>query len=409
MNDSSSMTRRSALATLGASLALAPFLSAADKNKSKTKKDPNDDTATKQVKGKYHGFGAAATGGEGYPTVEVNDLDSLAKALKKGNCTIVLKAKVIEIPKSIIISANNITIDGQGNTLRGDKIGRSAQMLKFKGGSNYIVKNVHLRNGGDNIEFYSARDIVIDHVSSTGAGDDGISLCRGTQNATVTHCFLAGNTRGIFCKYSDSKKNNTKNLTIDHTIIMKLYMRAPLVDKVEMFDFRNNFVEEWVMLATRLSGDTLSGNVMGNIYNIPKDSRCKGNAHHAIVYHKPISKLHIKDNDFRNCSAQFDGNTDAPLAAPAIVPAYSTDFAKLEKYLFSETEGAGCMPRDIIDKAYIKARVFHADHDNAFRIPPTGQPLPEKESDIDLKQSLKKDKKKPEKKPEQKPTPDPDK
>jgi hypothetical protein len=60
------------------------------------------------------------------------------------------------------------------------------------------------------------------------------------------------------------------------------------------------------------------------------------------------------------------------------VPAYTTDLKMLEQLLLSDTEGAGCMPRDGVDKAYIAAKQWPMQVYVPFRIPKTGEALPEK-------------------------------
>lgn len=314
--------------------------------------------------GKYHGYGAAATGGEGYPTVIVKTYEELKNALVKGNVTIVIEAAEIHIPDRIQTTASNITLDGQGATLRGDKLPRIQQMLKFVGGRNYIVKNVRLRNGGDNIAFYQgARDIVVDHISSTGAGDDGISISKNSRNATLTHCFLAGNTRAIFIKYGE-----TTNVTVDHCIIMKLCMRAPLVDNIRAFDVRNNLISEWRFQGTRISGKDCNGNVMGNLYVAPPDSPEAKKSSPWVFRSKEVGKIHIADNVLRGCTAVNKSTVDAPLVTPPIDPPYTSDVTAVEQSLLSDTTGAGCMPRDAVDKAYFTVKGLPT-HSSAIRIP----------------------------------------
>jgi hypothetical protein len=378
MNERAAINRRDILHGLGAAVSLpvleALALGAPKPSPPKKQKKPSNKQPPFPAGGPYHGYGAAATGGAGHPTVAVKTWQELRDALQKGNAVIVVKAAEIHIPEKIETTASNITLDGRGATLRGDKIRREMQMLKFVQGRNFIVKNLRLRNGGDNLAFYDgARDIVVDHVSSTGAGDDGISISNDSQNATVTHCFLAGNTRAIFCKYG-----RTDRITIDHCIISKLWMRAPLLHDIPAFDVRNNLVQEWRVMGVRLSGDNCNGNVMGNIYVAPPDSKGALNRR-AIVYanNEGIGLVHLADNEFRGCfEKKIKGTSPSPLPAPPIVPAYTTDLLKLEKQLLSETQGAGCMPRDPVDKAYLAAKEWPMSVYVPYRIPKTGDVLP---------------------------------
>lgn len=332
-----------------------------------------DEEPSSKGEGQYGGFGGKASGGAGHPTVKVKNAADLQTAMKKGNVNIVIEASVIDLDKGIDTTASNITIDGQGCTIRGDKIPArgGSHVLKFINGKNLIVKNLRLRNGPDNISFMGAKDIVVDHVSSTGSGDDGISIAYGSENATITHCYIAGCTRAIFLKYK-----GTNRITVDHTVIMKNWIRAPLLVDVKEFDVRNNIMMDWDQHATNPSGKDCNGNVMGNLYIMHDFAH--GKKHSAIYWGgagKP-GKVFLKDNGFRNCHTENKSTTEAPLPAPAIVPAYTTDLDKLEKTLMSETAGSGCMPRDSVDKEYLKATEWKVGHDTAFRIPKTNEALP---------------------------------
>lgn len=363
--DDHPLSRRSLLCGLGA--AALPLLSTmapgADQPKDKA------ESPVQASAGNYGGFGGQATGGAGHPTVKVKTAGDLQSALEKGNVHIVIEAPLIELPKGITSKASNITIDGQGCTIRGDKIPPrgGSHILKFIGGKNFIVKNLRLRNGPDNLSLMGCKDIVVDHVSTTGSGDDGISIAYGCENATVTHCYIAGCTRAIFVKYK-----RTNRVTVDHTLIMQNWVRAPLLVDVNLFDVRNNLIMDWDQHGTNMTGKDCNGNVMGNVYVMHK--YCKGKPH-GVIYGK-AGKVFIKDNAFRDCHTTVKSSTDAPLETPAIVPAYTTDMEKLEKALLSETDGAGCMPRDKVDKLYLEAKKWRVTHDDAFRIPETGKPLP---------------------------------
>lgn len=342
-----------------------PTLGAADKDK-----------APAEAK-KYGGFGGAATGGAGHPTVEVKNLQELTAALQKGNATIVVKAHEIHIPTRIDIRSSNITLDGQGATLRGDKLSRTNQMLKFFG-KNIIVKNLRLRNAGDNVAFYGklCQDCVVDHVSSTGSGDDGVSVSNGASSVTITHCFLAGCTRSIFIKY-----DKTTRVTIDHSILMKHWIRAPLIVDCNEFDVRNNIIQHWTArgFGTGIEGKGSNGNVMGNIYRVGANSPRPDAS--IILFGQGWGKVYVNENAFKDAAKnriKGTGTTDKPIPTPAIIPAYTTNLDELEKMLMSDTEGAGCMPRDVVDKLYFAAKKWAPDHDNAFRIPETGKPLPTK-------------------------------
>lgn len=315
---------------------------------------------------KYGGFGGSATGGAGKPTVEVNTYQELKTALEKGNAIILVKAPVIEISQGIATSADNITLDGLGTaTLRGDKMtGKARQMLQFRG-KNLIVRDIHLRNGGDNLEFRGAKKVIVDHVSSTGANGDGITFSQGSQDGTISHCFVAGCIKAVQSRYGD-----TTRVTVDHCVLLKPWFRAPIMQSVKEFDVRNNLVMDWGQYGSMPFGADCNGNIMGNIYVMSEGATGKKDA--AIGWTKTPGKVFFKDNSFRGCSTDKKSTTETALAAPEVVPAYTTDLEALEKKLMSDTEGAGCMPRDATDKAYVAAKTWKVDHDTGFRIPKTG-------------------------------------
>src|SRR6185436_14332654 len=107
-----------------------------------------------------------------------------------------------------------------------------------------------------------AYNILFSHVSSTGAGDDGISIGYGAHDVTVQYCFLAGNTRSIFLKYG-----TTNRISIHHTWIMKQWIRGPLVSTNVMADIRNIGVEDWSLWGTRFESKA-SGNIVNSTFRL---------------------------------------------------------------------------------------------------------------------------------------------
>lgn len=324
---------------------------------------------------KYGGFGGSATGGAGKPSVEVKSFAELKAALAKGNATILIKTAVIECPEPITTGADNITLDGQGATLRGDKIAAANKAILTLGGKNLIVRNLRLRNGPENLFFKGAQKVLVDHVSSTGANADGISFMNGTKDATLTHCFMAGCTKAVQVR----RQGEPGRITMDHCLLTKSFFRSPIFEAVREFDVRNNLIMDWGPYGFMSSNPECAGNIMGNLFVLNEGA--PGNKQAAITWDsrqakKVPGKVFMKDNVFRNCSTEKKSTTDAPRTAPAIVPAYTTDLEALEKKLLSDTEGAGCMPRDRVDKDYLAAKKWQVTHDNGFRIPKTGEELP---------------------------------
>lgn len=334
-----------------------------DKDKSKGKdKDKGSSDSAASGGGKYGGWGGHATGGAGHATVHVKSAADLQAAVKKGNCTILIDVPSIDVTKDITTTASNITIDGQGCTLHGDRLSArgGGAILKFENGKNFVVKNLRLRNGPDNISFKTCSDILLYHVSTTGSGDDGFSVAYGSTNCTISHCFDAGCTRAVFCKYK-----NTDKITVAHTIMIKNWIRAPKMTDVANFDVRNCINMDWDQHGANIEGKNCNGNVMGNIYIMHKGATGKK---HGSMYIHGAGKVFIKDCVYRDCTNPFKSSTDSPIPAPPIVPAYTTNMSALEQQLMSDTSGAGCMPRDKIDKDYLAATSWKVGHDTPFRL-----------------------------------------
>src|SRR5262249_29554524 len=107
----------------------------------------------------------------------------------------------------------------------------------------------------------SVYNVVFDHITSEGSYDDGISIGYGSHDVTLQYSFLAGNTRSIFLKYND-----TNNISIPHTWIMKQWIRGPPPSPSAFVDFRNNIVQDWQLWRVRYEKDA-TGNVINSIFD----------------------------------------------------------------------------------------------------------------------------------------------
>src|SRR5262249_50182341 len=162
------------------------------------------------------------------------------------------------------------TVEGNGATLYVAN-GAFANLIDVRG-HDVIVRNIHLRDGSDNLRAQDATayNIVFGHVSSTGSGDDGISIGYGAHDVTVQYCFLAGNTRSLFLKYKD-----TTNVSIHHTWVQKQWSRGPMVSGQVMADVRNLVVDDWTMWGVRFEEDS-SGNVVNSLFTLGNYARSLG-------------------------------------------------------------------------------------------------------------------------------------
>ena len=296
------------------------------------------------------GFGATTPGGAGGRTVHVTAATDAAvraafKSASSGGATVTFDVTgpiVITSPLPPLTGAF-ITIDGRGATLIGSGIPPEAWVLEVLG-HDVIVKNLRIRNGGDNFRAQGdgAYNVVFSHVSSTGSADDGISIGYGAHDVTVQWAFLAGDTRSLFLKY-----DATTRLSIHHSWVMKQWIRGPLVSSSIMADIRNIIVEDWAMWGVRFEADS-SGNHVNSLFSL-------GSYAHSIGG-KPASALRLIQSgpvftagNVYDGLAQHtvDGTATAPLDAPPVTTLSVEDMEPLVR------ARAGTLPRDAVDQTYI--------------------------------------------------------
>jgi len=294
------------------------------------------------------GFGAHTRGGAGGRVILVREAtDAAVRAAfadaAKGNARVVFEvAGPIAITKPLPrLSGAFVTIEGNGATLVGTYGSRSAATVDVRG-HDVIVRNLRLRNGGDNLRVQGtdAYNVVVSHVSSTGAADDGISIGYGARDVTVQYAFLAGNTRSIFLKYK-----NTTNVSIHHTWIMKQWIRGPLVS-TGVADLRNLIVEDWAEWGTRFEAGA-SGNVVNSLFLLGPYAQSIGGKSSSALRLNQQGPVFTAGNMFEGRAQSTDtGSAGAPLDAP---PVTTHDTHAMIDVVQAR---AGCLPRDATDRAY---------------------------------------------------------
>ena len=297
------------------------------------------------------GFGAQTKGGAGGRVIHVTQPTdaavraAFADALNGPAIVHFDVAGPITINSSLNVEANNLTIEGNGVTLVGSaSLGGSVAGMLAIHGHDVIVRDMRLRNGGDNIraQYDTAYNIVFDHLSSTGSHDDGISIGYGAHNVTVQYCFLAGNTRSIFIKYGA-----TNNISIHHTWVMKQWIRGPLASQSAFVDFRNNIVEDWVLWGVRYE-KSASGNVVNSIFGegtYAKNTFNNANDGMNVTSDMPV---YISGDEFRGTAT-----SKALASAPSELPAASVNTQSVAAMEPNVRANAGAMPRDAVDQQYI--------------------------------------------------------
>jgi hypothetical protein len=236
-----------------------------------------------------------------------------------------------------------VTIEGNGATLVGRDIPRAAPVLEVSG-HDVIVRDLRIRNGGDNFRAQGdgAYNVVFSHISSTGAGDDGVSIGFGAHDVTLQWSFLAGNTRSIFVKYGA-----TTDVSIHHTWVMKQWIRGPLISTSVRADVRNVIVEDWAMWGSRFEADA-SGNVVSSLFTLGPYAHGIGGKTRSALRLIQSGPVFTAGNVYDGLAEHStDGAATAPLDAP---PVTTLPVAEMEPLVRGH---AGCMPRDDVDRAYI--------------------------------------------------------
>jgi hypothetical protein len=207
------------------------------------------------------------------------------------------------------------------------------------------VRDLRVRNGYDNVRVQGddAYDVVITHVSSTGARDDGITIGYGAHDVTVQYAFLAGNAHSFFCKYG-----TTTDITLHHTWMQKAWIRSPLFSGPVRADVRNVIVEDWSEWGSRFE-DGATGNVVASLFTLsPYAARIGGKRDSALRF-VDAGPVFTDGNVFRGEAAAGAAPSGAkePVEAP---PVRTADVAAMERDV---RDRAGCLPRDAADRAYI--------------------------------------------------------
>jgi hypothetical protein len=206
------------------------------------------------------------------------------------------------------------------------------------------VRNIRLRGGYDNLRVQdpTAYNVVVSHVSSTSAVDDGISVGYGAHDVTVQWCFLAGNTRSLFFKYGE-----TTNVSLHHTWVMKQWSRGPMVSDYVLADVRNLIVEDWTSWGARFEHEA-SGNLVASLFTLSEWARLVGGKPGSAVRLTQSGPVFTAGNVYGGeAESGAEGTATAPLPAPPVATQPVAEMAPRVR------QRAGCLPRDGVDQAYI--------------------------------------------------------
>lgn len=214
------------------------------------------------------GFGSGVTGGQGFPIMHVTNLNtsgpgSLSNLIGSNRIIVFDVTGSIDGFSKTINLCQNLTIDGSGLpapgiTLNGNNNG---DVLSFDGSmvSNIIVKNIRVRNGGnDGINIINgAHDIALDHITSRENRDGNIDITSGSYNVTIQYCLNGPGNSSAFSGGMLIAYTPTRNISIHHNLFYTITSgqvgeRNPFIHSSNqqpganlMADFRNNVVYKW--------------------------------------------------------------------------------------------------------------------------------------------------------------------
>lgn len=299
----------------------------------------------------HQGFGATTPGGEGGREIRIREPSEAAVRAafddaNTGGPAVVrfeVGAPIVVSHSLPVLTASHVTLAGQGATLIAAP-GTAPTLLEIRG-HDVVVRDLRLRNGYDNLRVHGDRaaDVVVSHVSSTGAVDDGVSIGYGARRVTVQWSFFAGNTRSLFLKYGA-----TTDVSIHHTWILKQWSRGPLVSSGVFADIRNVVVEDWTLWGMRFESEA-RGNVVDSLFVLGPYAATLGGKATAALRLVQSGSVYAAGNVFAGLAHPADAASAAePLPAP---PVATDPVAVMAPRVRAR---AGCLPRDAVDRAYIE-------------------------------------------------------
>jgi pectate lyase len=240
------------------------------------------------------GFGAVSTGGRGGKVIHVTNLNDsgpgsfrAAVAARGPRILVFDVGGTIELDSEVHIQGDNdrITIAGQtapgGITFIGETLCLPGwQRNKPVRTSDIIVRHIRVRGvhrhsthseGGDCLDVYKAKRVIIDHCSFTGSCDETVDACH-TQEFTFQWCTIeepalwgqGNNQHGEGShNYGFLFSYDAKNLSCHHNLFVHSSNRNPLVSK-GVADVRNNVCYHYHIGLAAHGTDKM--NFVGNYY-----------------------------------------------------------------------------------------------------------------------------------------------
>lgn len=222
------------------------------------------------------GFGTPAGAPPGAPRVVVTSTadkgpGTLREVLSRPGSRRVVFAVggAIVLRKHILVrDRTGITIDGGGAPAPGVTLVGNG--LKILDSNNVLVRDLRVRGARtDGIAVTGSSHVVVDHCSTSDAGDENMSITEGSHDVTVSWS-LIGDTRAdpaLRAKgmlIANFKRPAVTRVTLHHNLFTGESQRSPQVSTDGLFDIRNNVIRGWFSYGIRMRRRA-SGNIVNNV------------------------------------------------------------------------------------------------------------------------------------------------
>ncbi len=262
------------------------------------------------------GFGAHTPGGRAGRALLVTNLSdfgpgSLRAACEaKGPRIVVFRVSgVIELRSPLVIEQPFITIAGQ--TSPGGGICLKNYAVVVRRTHDVIMRHLRIRPGDvmkkeqDALSVYDARNVIVDHCSTSWGTDETLSVTKDSSNITVQWCMITESlNRSYHHKgahgYGSLIVSSDGGVTFHHNVYAHHSSRNPrpggYADKPGiLLDFRNNLIYNWGRAAGYNGQYLVRMNYVGN-YLKPGPSTDASARGVAFRIGGPLTALFLRDN-----------------------------------------------------------------------------------------------------------------
>lgn len=289
---------------------------------------PREPTAAPAVPLVGIGFGAAATGGTGGPTVTVTNASQLISEMQSSGRKIVQVSGTISISGMQDVASDKTIIGlGSGATITGGG-------LDVDGVNNVIIQNLNFRNWGDdgvNLQDGST-NVVIDHNTFSNGSDGALDIKRASDLVTVSFNRFSSHDKTMLLGHSDSNGSQDRGhlrVTYHHNWFDGTNQRHPRVrfgNPVHVFNNLYTNIGSYGVASTIEGGVLVERNYFENV----------DDPYHLGEGSSPPGALVARDNFFVNSGSGQTGGS-----VRAIPYGYSADPAANVKSIVQARAGAG--------------------------------------------------------------------